>query len=394
MSQINNFTSELLEDKNLKNLSNKINEKNNLSLNFLKTFNQIQYQNDDLYKKIDKKENNKNNFKKIFHIPKKHNKIKNVILINHNLLESTNYNNNNKNKSHSKTKKIINDKLFINTSNDIFHNNSLSTQTNLNNKNNNTFTQQLFIPKTNKDFDINKYKIKNSKINIDILPYLNSSNNKTKRKLSENLYDSENRKKNNIFRLYTTYYDKLNNEKIDNIIDNCNTEIFSINTNKKIDDEKSYKNLKFKNSIQSINLKNNNKNKTSREKILFNNDLNEDENRLKIYKEDIEVCKSNIDNELNLLSNNNIINKRGVSIDKLNEYFAYRGGKVIKETFGLKEDRDKQRIKEREKYIKILRENNKKNKKKIRKIMDINLRDNIKLKLNLENYLKKITNSN
>ena len=393
MSQINNFTSELLEDKNLKNLSNKINEKNNLSLNFLKTFNQIQYQNDDLYKKIDKKENNKNNFNKIFHIPKKHNK--NVILIKNNLLASTNYNDNNiKNKSHSKTKKIINDKLFINTSNDIFHNNSLSTQTNLNNKNNNTFTQQLFIPKTNKDFDINKYKIKNSKINIDILPYLNSSNNKTKRKLSENLYDSENRKKNNIFRLYTTYYDKLNNEKIDNIIDNCNTEIFSINTNKKIDDEKSYKNLKFKNSIQSINLKNNNKNKTSREKILFNNDLNEDENRLKIYKEDIEVCKTNIDNELNLLSNNNIINKRGISIDKLDEYFAYRGGKVIKETFGLKEDRDKQRNKEREKYIKILRENNKKNKKKIRKIMDINLRDNIKLKLNLENYLKKITNSN
>ena len=388
MSQINNFTSELLEDKNLKNLSNKINEKNNLSLNFLKTFNQIQYQNDDLYKKIDKKENNKNNFNKIFHIPKKHNK--NVILIKNNLLASTNYNDNNiKNKSHSKTKKIISNKIFNNTSNDIYYNNSLTTQTNLNNKNNNTFTQQLFIPKTNKDFDINKYKIKNSKINIDILPYLNSSNNKTKRKLSENLYDSENRKKNNIFRLYTTYYDKLNNEKIDNIIDNCNTEIFSINTNKKIDDEKSYKNLKFKNSIQSINLKNNNKNKTSREKILFNNDLNEDENRLKIYKEDIEVCKTNIDNELNLLSNNNIINKRGISIDKLDEYFAYRGGKVIKETFGLKEDRDKQRIKEREKYIKILRENNKKNKKKIRKIMDINLRDNIKLKLNLENYLKK-----
>jgi hypothetical protein len=393
MSQINNFTSELLEDKNLKNLSNKINEKNNLSLNFLKTFNQIQYQNDDLYKKIDKKENNKNNFNKIFHIPKKHNK--NVILIKNNLLASTNYNdNNNKNKSHSKTKKIISNKIFNNTSNDIYYNNSLTTQTNLNNKNNNTFTQQLFIPKTNKDFDINKYKIKNSKINIDILPYLNSNNNKTKRKLSENLYDSENRKKNNIFRLYTTYYDKLNNEKIDDIIDNCNTEIFSINTNKKIDDEKSYKNLKFKNSIQSINLKNNNKNKTSREKILFNNDLNEDENRLKIYKEDIEVCKTNIDNELNLLSNNNIINKRGISIDKLDEYFAYRGGKVIKETFGLKEDRDKQRNKEREKYIKILRENNKKNKKKIRKIMDINLRDNIKLKLNLENYLKKITNSN
>ena len=393
MSQINNFTSELLEDKNLENLSNKINEKNNLSLNFLKTFNQIQYQNDDLYKKIDKKENNKNNFNKIFHIQKKHNK--NVILIKNNLLASTNYNDNNiKNKSHSKTKKIISNKIFNNTSNDIYYNNSLTTQTNLNNKNNNTFTQQLFIPKTNKDFDINKYKIKNSKINIDILPYLNSNNNKTKRKLSENLYDSENRKKNNIFRLYTTYYDKLNNEKIDNIIDNCNTEIFSINTNKKIDDEKSYKNLKFKNSIQSINLKNNNKNKTSREKILFNNDLNEDENRLKIYKEDIEVCKTNIDNELNLLSNNNIINKRGISIDKLDEYFAYRGGKVIKETFGLKEDRDKQRIKEREKYIKILRENNKKNKKKIRKIMDINLRDNIKLKLNLENYLKKITNSN
>lgn len=393
MSQINNFTSELLEDKNLENLSNKIKEKNNLSLNFLKTFNQIQYQNDDLYKKIDKKENNKNNFNKIFHIPKKHNK--NVILIKNNLLASTNYNDNNiKNKSHSKTKKIISNKIFNNTSNDIYYNNSLTTQTNLNNKNNNTFTQQLFIPKTNKDFDINKYKIKNSKINIDILPYLNSNKNKTKRKLSENLYDSENRKKNNIFRLYTTYYDKLNNEEIDNIIDNCNTEIFSINTNKKIDDEKSYKNLKFKNSIQSINLKNNNKNKTSREKILFNNDLNEYENRLKIYKEDIEVCKTNIDNELNLLSNNNIINKRGISIDKLDEYFAYRGGKVIKETFGLKEDRDKQRNKEREKYIKILRENNKKNKKKIRKIMDINLRDNIKLKLNLENYLKKITNSN
>jgi len=390
MSKINNFSLELLEDKNLKNLSNKINEKNNISLNFLKTFNQIQYQNDDLYKKIDSKENNnnhKNNFNKIFNIPKKKNK--NSVLIKNNLLSSTNYNDNKKNKSSSKTKKIISNKLFINTSNDIYHNNSI---TNPNKINNNYFIQQLFTPKTNKDFNINKFKMKNSKINIDILPYLNTNNNKTKRKFSKNIYDSENRKKNNIYRLYTTYYNKLNNENIDNIIDNCNTEIFSINTNQKIDDEKSYKNLKFKNSIQSIKLKNNNKNKTSREKILFNNDLDDDEKKIKIYKEDIDICKTNVDNELNLLSNNNIVNKRGISIDKLNEYFAYRGGKVIKETFDLKEDRDKKRIHDREKYIKNLRENNKKNKQKIRKIMDINLRDNIKLKLNLENYLKNSQN--
>ena len=388
MSKINNFSLELLEDKNLKNLSNKINEKNKISLNFLKTFNQIQYQNDELYKKIDSKENNhnhKNNFNKIFNISKKKNK--NIVLIKNNLLSSTNYNDNKKNKSSSKTKKTFNNKLFINTSNDIYHNNSITNPNNLNNKNfNNNFIQQLFTPKTNKDFDINKFK--NSKINIDILPYLNTNNNKNKRKFSENLYDSENRKKNNIYRLYTNYYNKFNNENIDNIIDNCNTEIFSLNIKQKIDDEKSYKNLKLKNSIQSIKLKDNDKNKTTREKLLFNNDLNDDETKIKIYKEDIDVCKTNVDNELNLLSNNNLVNKRGISIDKLNEYFAFRGGKVIKETFDLKEDRDKKRIHEREKYIKNLRENNKKNKKKIRKIMDINLRDNIKLKLNLENYIK------
>jgi len=111
MAQLKNLSLDLLADKNLKDLSNKINEKNNISLNYLKTFNQIQYQNGDLYKKIDEKDNknnNKNNLNHLFNMSKKKTKNKNFVfknLMNLTMKYNNTKTNNIKNNSTSKTNK-------------------------------------------------------------------------------------------------------------------------------------------------------------------------------------------------------------------------------------------------------------------------------------------------
>ena len=375
---------EILNNKNIKNISKYINDDKNYSFENLKYFDYIKF-------------NSKVNLNK-----------KN--LFNRN---SLNYNNNNNNNFNNTTNFSINNISNNNNNNNIFKKTHISNKPKLINKNFNKFslfnlkknlinnsTNFSFKSKPNNNNNIKNFtfdnKIKNLTFDNKIKNFTFDSKDSTIPKISKTktkkneirkkiliLNDSENSEINN--NLYTnqtlnlTTSNRNFSSKCDEIINDCKFHIKKINLKHNLNQIDPYQLRKLENKYKSIKYSNN-----KNEDVIFE----KKNKKINLYIEDINEIRSDQNYYKKTLKNCLKMKKHYYGINNLDNKFAFKSKNFCKEIFGV-EKSEIEKYKENENKIKIFRERNKKKIKEMNDLLEKNEKRYFKIHNMFDDIIKK-----
>ena len=363
----NEVYNDILNNKNIKNISNYIIDNKNYSFENLKYFDYIEYNSKvNLNKNINKKnfflrnsnDNNNNKFNKTTNISIDNNNNKNIIFKKTHILSKPKLINKNFNKY----------SLFNLKKNTLNNSSNFSLISN-SNKNNNNFKNLTFDIKNSTKNIKTKTKIPEIKNKILTLKLLNQS------EISENNINNNN----NNNKTNSTISNSNFSLKCDNIINKCKSHINKINLKQSLNQIDPYQLRKLENKYKSIKCSNN-----KNEDAIFE----EKNKKINLYLEDINEIRTDKKYYKKTLKKCFLMKKQFLGINNLDNKFAFKTKNFCNEIFGV-EKSEFEKNKENENKIKMFRERNKKKIKEMNDLIEKNEKRYFKIHNMFDNIIKK-----